>query len=247
MDKRFVPILSQLLEMYYERDEFIELAGLLDVELKAVYHDWKWLTIAKQLLLEIDYGNNHELLSQALEQLEIRNLEAIARTDWERRTPHQHVERKIRELRNQVGDAETPRELAVPENKPFAAKSEIREFLEKAGTEILVVDPYVGVGTLDCFRNSKQPIRLLTGDRSNSIETGFEKALEDFRNEGYTIEVRRHPKLHDRHIAFNHRCWLVGSSLKDSGNKSLHIMEIIDAKPEVLAALEAKWVESKAM
>src|SRR5271167_1495847 len=138
--------------MYFERDEFIELAGLLDVELKAVYHDWKWLPIAKQLLLEIDYGNNHELLSQVLEQLEIRNLEAIARTDWERRTPHQHVERKIRELRNHVGDAGTPRELAVPENKPFAAKSEIREFLEQAGTEILVVDPYVGVGTLDCFR-----------------------------------------------------------------------------------------------
>ena len=36
------------------------------------------------------------------------------------------------------------------------------------------------------------------------------------------------------------RCWLVGPSLKDAGKKAFHTMEIVDAKAEVLAALEAK-------
>lgn len=80
----------------------------------------------------------------------------------------------------------------------------------------------VGVGTLDCFRTMKVPIRLLAGAHNNSIEAGFENALRAFPAEGFTIEVRRHPKLHDRHIAFNERCWLLGSSLKDAGKKALH-------------------------
>lgn len=46
---------------------------------------------------------------------------------------------------------------------------------------------------------------------------------------------------HDRHIAFNERCWLVGSSHKDAGKKAFHTTEIVDAKAEVVAALEAKW------
>ncbi|MFI5094974.1 MAG: hypothetical protein ACHQIK_16145 [Candidatus Acidiferrales bacterium] len=232
--------------MYYDKDEFVELAGLFDVELKNLYHDWKWLPVAAQLILAIDHGNHREFLTQILEQLRTRNLNAIARTDWERRTAHQNLEEKIRSLKDELGDPTLPRELAVAENKPFAAKSEIREFLENAETEVFVVDPYVGVGTLDCFRNTKQPIRLLAGERDNSIEAGFDKALEDFRKEGFTIEVRRHPKLHDRHITFNDRCWLVGSSLKDAGNKSLHVMEIVDAKQVVLISLEAKWGEGKA-
>src|SRR5262249_47040624 len=133
------------------------------------------------------------------------------------------------------------REIVVAEDGPFTAKSEIREFLERAETPTLIVDAYVGVGTLDCFRTMKVPIRLLTGAHNNSIETGFENALKAFQSEGFTIEVRRHAKLHDRHIAFNDRCWLVGSSLKDAGKKAFHTMEIVDTKAEVLAALESKW------
>ncbi len=45
---------------------------------------------------------------------------------------------------------------------------------------------------------------------------------------------------HDRHISFNERCALVGSSLKDAGKKDFHATEIVDAKADVLAALEAK-------
>lgn len=129
----------------------------------------------------------------------------------------------------------------MPEDKPFAAKSEVREFLEKAETPILVVDPFVGVGTLDCFRSVKVSIRLLTGKHANSIEQRFDAALQSFLAEGFQVDVRQHAKLHDRHIVFNQRCWLVGSSLKDAGKKAFHAIEIIDAKPEVIGALEGKW------
>ncbi len=62
--------------------------------------------------------------------------------------------------------------------------------------------------------------------------------------EGFQVEVRQNAKLHDRHIIFNDRCWLVGSSLKDAGKKAFHTTEITDTKAEVIAALEAKWQAS---
>jgi len=241
MERKSIAILAEALDMYYRNEDFFELAALFDSSVESPQGNWRWLPVARQLIERIEYGNNREFLDSLLEQLEIRNADAIARTSFERRTPHERLEPEIRKLKTAVGDSRVPRELAVAENKPFAAKSEVREFLEKSETPIFVIDPYVGVGTLDCFRAVKQPIRLLSGTRPNSIETGFDGALAAFQSEGFAIEIRREAKLHDRHIVFNDRCWLVGSSLKDAGGKAFHAIEITDAKAEVLAALEAKW------
>ncbi len=134
-----------------------------------------------------------------------------------------------------------PEEISVPENQPFTAKSQVRELLCTAETPVTVVDAYVGAGTLDCMRDVKHPIRLLTGDKAQSIETGFERALSDFIAEGRSIEVRQHSKLHDRYITFNDRCWLVGSSLKDAGKKSFNLIEFVDGKVPILAEIESKW------
>jgi hypothetical protein len=86
---------------------------------------------------------------------------------------------------------------------------------------------------------------LLTGSRANSVESGFENALKEFQSEGFQIDVKQHNRLHDRHLAFNERCWLVGSSLKDAGKKAFHTIEIVDGRKEVLAAMEAKWQEGE--
>ena len=245
MDKSNIPILSEVLQLYYTEENILEMAAIFNVafseEAVGRFPRFEWLCVARQLVEQIDHGNHYQMLKSILDALEQKNRTAIARTDWERREAHQYATPKIEKLLSALQEPGIAREIVVPEDRPFTAKAEIREFLERAETPTLVVDAYVGVGTLDCFRAMKVPIRLLTGSHNNSIETGFENALGAFQSEGFTIEVRRHAKLHDRHIAFNDRCWLVGSSLKDAGKKAFHTMEIVDAKSEVLAALEAKW------
>ena len=245
MDKTCIPILSEVLELYYSSEELMELSSIFDV---AFDHDvvwkgghWNWLGIARQLIERLDHGNNRLMTEALLDQLEQRNMTAIARTDWERRDAHQTATPRIRRLMDALGKPAIPREIVVAEAKPFTAKAEVREFLEKAETEVFVVDPYVGVSTLDCFRSARVQFRLLTGTHQNSIEAGFDAALRAFQAEGFQIEVRQNPKLHDRHVIFNGRCWLVGSSLKDAGKKAFHTTEITDAKAEVIVALEAKW------
>jgi hypothetical protein len=122
----------------------------------------------------------------------------------------------------------------------FSAKSKVRDLLETATGEVFIVDPYIGVGTLDCIRNLTVPVRLLTGTHLNSVESDFDRAVAAFAAEGHQLQVKRAPHLHDRHLIFNDRCWLVGGSLKDAGKKPFNCIEIID-KTAVIAELETKW------
>jgi len=240
-----VPILAELLPEYYEPDELREVANLFGVELPELWEGapkQQWLAAARQLVARLEQGNHNLLLQTLLEQLEVKNAAAIGRTSFERREAHELLRPKIAELRKTFEKAATPGEIAVPEGSPFTAKSRVRELLATATTPVLVVDPYIGIGTLDCLRDVTTLIRLLTAN----IEPGFDPALAQFKSEGFQIDVRRVPMLHDRHLAFNDRCWLVGSSLKDAGKKAFHCMEVVDLKPDVVKALEAKWTAGAA-
>ena len=243
-----IPTLAEMLEEYYEPGELEEIAKLFGVELEE--QTWSrtkqaWLVVARQLVEKLEHGNHHALLQTILEQLDIRNTTAIAHTDWERRAAHQTLVPTIAALRTSFGEAAAPAEIAVLEGSPFSAKSQIRDLLATASTEVLVVDSYIGVGTLDCLRSVHQKIRLLTASLPNSVEAGFDAALIDFTREGFQIEIRRGDMLHDRHLVFNDRCWLVGSSLKDAGKKAFHCMEIVDLKAQVVGSLDVKWLAAK--
>lgn len=239
-----VPILAELLQEYYEPGELRDVAQLFGIELPELWSSstkQEWLALVRHVVANLEQGNHRLLLQTLLDQLEVKNVTAIGNTDWERRTAHERLRPKIAELRVEFDQAAVPTEIAVPEGSPFTAKAQIRELLATASTPVLVVDPYVGVVTLDCLRSVGTSVRILTGGLPTSIESGFDSALTDFKKEGFQIEVRRAPMLHDRHLAFNDRCWLVGSSLKDAGKKAFHCMEIVDLKAPVVQALEAKW------
>jgi hypothetical protein len=110
-------------------------------------------------------------------------------------------------------------QISVEEQKPFTAKSEAHEFIGKAETSVTIVENCIGIGTLDCLRDLGKSVPILTGSRKQNLENNFSKPLTEFVAEGYEIEIRRHPKSHDRYIIFKDRCWMVGSSLKDAGKK----------------------------
>lgn len=239
-----VPILAEFLRQYYEPFEIQEVASLFGIELPvltSVSTNVDWLKVAIQVLERLEQSNYQRLLQTLIEQLEIKNITAIGNTDYGVQKAHESLRPKIAAFRTDFENMGVPTEIAVPEGSPFTAKSHIRELLAIAATNVLVVDPYIGVATLDCLRSVTTSIRLLTGGFSTSIESGFDTTLADFKREAFQIEVRRVPMLHDRHLVFNDRCWLVGSSLKDAGKKAFHCMEMVDVKTSIVQALEAKW------
>lgn len=197
---------------------------------------------ARELVTKLEHGNTRRLVDSLLDLADTRNSDGIAHTDWNQRAYHEGMAPVIGAARELLETSSVPSEITVAAGHVFSAKSKIRELFETATGEIFVVDPYVGVGTLDCLRNIGVPIRLLTGTMQNSIESGFDRALAAFQQEGHQIDVRRASQLHDRHIILNDRCWLVGGSLKDAGKKPFNCIEIADAKAATMSALDGRWI-----
>jgi hypothetical protein len=234
--------LVSVFEAYFSADEVRELAALFEVRLTSLEdYEPKWLSIARELCEKLEHGNTRRFVDSVLQLAESRNSDGVAHTTWERRDFHQNMSPVIQRAQELLATSASPSEIAVPAGNVFSAKSMVRELLETATSEIFIVDPYVGVGTLDCLRNITRPIRLLTGTQPNSIEPGFDHALETFAAEGHELQVRRVQQLHDRHLIFNDRCWLVGGSLKDAGKKPFNCIEISDQKAVVVADLEERW------
>lgn len=244
MNTKLVPDLADGLKEYFSDGDLTEHCQLFDV---AVYLDGTRSTyfgLSKRLILEVEHGNNRRCLESLVGTLLSRVRERVAHTDFERRDHHSEMLERLLPLESALAENPLPTELSVSEQKPFTAKSHLREFLGLAAAPVVVVDNYVGAGTLDCLRDVKFPIRLLTGSSDRSISPGFDLALHEFVEEGFRIEVRRHPKLHDRYICFSDRIWLVGSSIKDAGRKTLNVIECVDGRSAIQADVEAKWSTS---
>jgi hypothetical protein len=245
LDAKYITILADATKCYYNDSELRELCGAFDVELP--YHQFGTMphvAWARALIRNLEHGNNRRFLVVLVGSLVSRAREGVARTDWVKRQHHQSMLDLLTPLEGELQEGGLPNEISVPESKPFTAKSEAREFIGQAETEVTIVDNWVGAGTLDCFRDVAQPVKLLTGQHARSLADDFERALHDFRAEGHSIEVRTHPKLHDRYILFNNRCWLFGSSLKDAGKKAFNIIEVIDSKTLIEAEVLKKWNEA---
>lgn len=260
MNIESVPILADAIKEYYEESELIELSDLFDIDLvfesdvELGAKKLSYVKTARDLVTLIEHANSRRFLEALVPSLLIRCRERIAHArragqswdgqDHHYRTYHLHMEARLLWTATELGKGKISTEVTVSEGQPFAAKSEAREFLGTAETEVMIVDNYVGVGTLDCLRDVRRAIRLLSGAHDASIEEGFDRALKDFRSEGYPIEVRRHWKLHDRYILFNDRCWLAGSSLKDAGKKTFSMIELVDGKSAIVAEVQRKWAEA---
>jgi hypothetical protein len=246
MSKILVPILAEAIREYYDPEEILELCSLFDSEIEWDHQRNKpaYLRIARRFITEPEQGNNRRILDSLIPSLLVRCSEMVAKTSFERQNYHIEMEGRLNKLRPLLENQTALSDIAIPDDRPFTAKSEIRDLVSNAEGPVFLVDAYVGVATLDCLRPVTHPIRVLTGQQKQSVEQGFDTAVKDFRAEGRSIEVRRHPKLHDRYLIFNNRCWLIGSSVKDAGKKALNVIECLDSKQAVVLDAEKKWTEA---
>lgn len=236
--------LVAILEAYFTVDEVRDLGTLFGLHLATLDgYEQRWLSVARELTESLERGNTRRLLDSLIDLAERRNEDGVAHSTWERQEFHRGMSPTIADAQKLLRTSASPSEITVSAGNVFSAKSMVRELLEAATGGILIVDPYVGVGTLDCLRSVTVPVRLLTGTQQNSVEAGFDRAVVAFCAEGHQLHVRRVQQLHDRHVTFNDRCWLIGGSLKDAGKKPFHCIEITDQKVLVVNDLEAKWLE----
>lgn len=110
-------------------------------------------------------------------------------------------------------------------DKRFTSKRLLsRHIFDSLKDDLLIVDPYCGVRTLDVLSSVKvNKIYFLTKVENlrEPERSRFSRELQDFKIEHPNIEFRNYPHadLHDRYVISSDLLVILGHSIKDLGSK----------------------------
>lgn len=127
--------------------------------------------------------------------------------------------------------------------------------IKKLDQEIMIVDPYYGLGTLYTLEkiSENKKIRFLTSKLgSDENDDKFKKEFLKFKNEFRNIQIKKYDKfyeLHDRYILSSNGLIIIGHGLKDLGSKESFIIALFDDEiksfiSNLIQSFENKWNKS---
>ncbi len=126
--------------------------------------------------------------------------------------------------------------------------------LEECVGDICIVDPYIGIRTLDIIRGLSQNVRFITkisNIRNQNQQSAITREINDFKSEfpNYQFRSYRGTDLHDRYIIADNILIISGYSLKDLGKKESFAIFLekdnnIDTVTSIKSVFETKWLNS---
>jgi hypothetical protein len=147
----------------------------------------------------------------------------------------------VKQLRWRLKD---PGQVFLPAGSQHDAYIELRKIVQLAMDDILIVDPYVDGTLWQLLTNlaSNVKIRILTDQMKGDFRLEAKKFAAQHGN---LIKVRQIKNYHDRFIIEDTtRCWHIGASIKDAGNKAFAFSEM--ERQEVVnfirSDVEKQWV-----
>lgn len=142
-----------------------------------------------------------------------------------------------------------PNQVYLPAGSQHDAYVELRKIVKIAKYDMLIVDPYVDETLWELLTNlhSTVKLRILTEQMKQDFRL---EARKFFAQHGNAIEVKTTSRYHDRFIIEDgQRCWHIGASIKDAGNKAFAFSELLG--PElvkcVIVDVETQWSSAKAV
>jgi hypothetical protein len=148
----------------------------------------------------------------------------------------------------------------VNPSKPRTAKKDLESLIKSIPKdELLICDPYYGLGTLEVlevFAKHHKSIKFLTtriggGEKQSALST----AVADFNKEhGKKVELRltASKELHDRYILGKNCFLIVGHGIKDLGRKESLIVVVEDRygkdiRKTITKNFFSRWLSAKAI
>jgi hypothetical protein len=134
-------------------------------------------------------------------------------------------------------------QVYLPAGSQHDAYVELRKIVQFAKSDMLIVDPYVD-GTLWELLTNVYPtvkLRILTQQMKKDFRL---EARKFAAQHGNAIEIRTTSQYHDRFIVEdNQRCWHIGASIKDAGNKAFAFSELLRTElvTFVISDVENEW------
>ncbi len=167
--------------------------------------------------------NNRELFSR-LDRMELKQLE---------------TDKKLEQVFNYIASSKEVSQKIFFDGQIYDAFTLLVDIVRKAKKSIILIDNYVGVDTLNILAKKKDGVKvyIYTTKKSKLSKNDIKKFNMQYDN----LSVHLIDTFHDRFMILDESYgYLIGSSLKDAGNKSFGITKIEDDRniKDILGRLE---------
>ena len=178
---------------------------------------------------------NNALLFERISNVELKQLEYQKQTD-----------EKLDQIFEYISDHEESNQKVFFDGQIYDAFSLIVSLIQKAKKEIVLIDGYVDVGTLNLLakKNENVAVVMYTLKRTKLSQGD----VDNFNSQYPLLKVRYTRVFHDRFLILDKKnAYHIGASLKDAGKKCFGITLIEDdgIVRDILQRLELETEEQK--
>lgn len=156
--------------------------------------------------------------------------------------------KRIEQVFGQVGKMPVH---VIKSGENISAIKLFEEFLASqiGDSDLLLCDSHISSSTLFPFTVLKGKIKSFKVLTANIYDSD---KFKDYRKKmskelGIQIEVKINQKIHERYIISKGKCWSIGSSIKDFGNKDTILKEISEVVASMKELFELRWNEGTSL
>ena len=169
---------------------------------------------------------NNAVLFERISSVELRQLEYQKQTD-----------KKFDQIFEYLGEHTETNQKLFFDGQIYDAFSLLTELIQEAEQEIILIDGYVDVGTLNILAKKQSGVAVTVYTFPKTKLTVQDVAA--FNAQYPKLEVKHTNIFHDRFLILDGKTvYHIGASLKDAGKKCFAVSLMKDAKQELMKKLE---------
>ena len=164
--------------------------------------------------------SNQELFSR-LDKVELRQIEFEKKID----SKNADTDKKLEEVFDYIATTKEVKQKIFFNGQIYDAFSLMVEIVEKAREELILIDNYMDVNTLNILSKKRKEVDVLivTSGKGNLTV----KDIAKFNSQYPKLTVKINEDFHDRFIIIDRKeVYHIGASIKDAGKKSFGITKL---------------------
>ena len=175
--------------------------------------------------------SNQELFSR-LDKVELRQIDFEKKID----SKNADTDKKLEEVFDYIATTKEVKQKIFFNGQIYDAFSLMVEIVEKAEKELILIDNYVDVNTLNILSKKRKQVdvMIVTSGKGNLTK----KDVTKFNSQYPKLTVKINEDFHDRFIIIDRtEVYHIGASIKDAGKKSFGItkLDVEDLTKSLLA------------
>lgn len=183
--------------------------------LSAVLHSQKAIEVSIDIMKAFvemrKFIINNQILFEKISNMELKQIEYQRKTN-----------KKFDEVFKQIESNKQINQKVFFEKQIYDAFSIIIELIKKADKEIILIDNYVDINTLNILAKKKDNSNVIIYTRNDTKLTS--KDIDKFNLQYPKLELKFTDKFHDRFLILDQKIiYHIGASIKDAGKKCFGI------------------------